>query len=121
MVVSHLIHCVCYRVIMYGKKPLSERELEELAANFWNSDDDLDNSDSEECFRDETNLDPDEIIDIQSLPVEFEDGVTVTEFPDQPIEPIEEPTIVDVDVEVEPITNRIKNIVWKKKTYPLMK
>uniref|UniRef100_A0A6P7GBV8 Uncharacterized protein LOC114340246 n=1 Tax=Diabrotica virgifera virgifera TaxID=50390 RepID=A0A6P7GBV8_DIAVI len=89
--------------------------VEELAANFWNSDHDLDNSDSEECFRDETNLDPDEIIDIQSLPVEFEDGVTVTEFPDQPIEPIEEPTIVDVDVEVELITTRIKNIMWKKK------
>lgn len=100
---------------MDRKRALSDRELEELAANFWNSDDDLDNSESEECFRDETNLDPDENIDIQSLPVEFEDGVTVTEFPDQQIEPIEEPSIADVDVEVEPITTRIKNILWKKK------
>lgn len=67
---------------MNSKKALSERELEEIAANFFNSDDDFDLSESEEdnneiLLADSLVDDPCDL-DIDTLPIEFEDGVFVT-------------------------------------------
>lgn len=104
---------------MDPKKPLSDKELEEIVANLGSSDDEFDSSGDE--FSDYENFEANNV-DIESLPLEFEDGVIITNETASEDHLLEnDATELEETVEafMEPVIPSTKNIRWKKKNLVL--
>lgn len=99
----------------WERKYLTDDELEEIVANLSESEDELDKSDTDE---------QEEILNIDSLPIEFEDGFILEERVDQDVEEQEKgqeerekknESRDQRKAELKKLKEKYSKIMWKKK------